>query len=53
MHHAYIVDPRNIDLRLLVILEAVHRCGSLAAAAKDRSLSRATVSHALGPSTCA
>ena len=39
---------RNVDLNLLVILDALLRCGSVTAAARRLSLSQPAVSHALG-----
>jgi DNA-binding transcriptional LysR family regulator len=41
------VDPRNIDMRLLYTLEAIHRSGSITAAAEDLGLSQPAISHAL------
>ncbi|MFJ9562813.1 LysR family transcriptional regulator [Streptomyces fuscichromogenes] len=41
------MDARDVDLRLLYILEAIHRAGSLTAAAEALGLSQPAVSHAL------
>lgn len=41
------MNPRDVDLRLLDTLEAIHRAGSITAAAKDLGLSQPAVSHAL------
>lgn len=41
------MQPRDVDLRLLDTLEAIHRAGSITAAAQDLGLSQPAVSHAL------
>ena len=41
------MDPRDIDLRLLETVEAVHRAGSITVAAQELGLSQPAVSHAL------
>lgn len=41
------MKPEDIDLRLLDTLEAIHRAGSITAAANDLGLSQPAVSHAL------
>lgn len=41
------MDPRDIDLRLLETVEAVHRAGSITVAAQELGLSQPAVSHSL------
>ncbi len=41
------MNPRDVDLRLLGTLEAIHRAGSITAAADALGLSQPAVSHAL------
>lgn len=41
------MDPARLDLRLLAVVEAVHRLGSLTAASEALGLTQPAVSHAL------
>ncbi|WPB89303.1 LysR family transcriptional regulator [Streptomyces malaysiensis] len=41
------MNPRDIDLRLLYTLEAIHRSGSITGAAEELNLSQPAVSHSL------
>ncbi|QYB00165.1 LysR family transcriptional regulator (plasmid) [Rhodococcus sp. USK10] len=41
------VQPRDLDIRTLYTLEAIHRLGSISAAADELGLSQPAVSHAL------
>lgn len=41
------MDLRNVDLRLLETLEAIHRAGSITGAAEELNLSQPAISHAL------
>jgi DNA-binding transcriptional LysR family regulator len=42
------LDPARLDVRLLTMLEAIHRLGSLTAAGEALGLSQPAISHALG-----